>query len=89
MVVGRVDSIPETHNNLKTLLENLNLPGLSHKFAISADLKLVDILLGIQSCTSNPPWPYCLDYKVDKFGKPKQMENGCGRGSLRQEHGAI
>ena len=81
MVVGRVDSIPETHHNLKTLLEKLNLPELSHTFARSADLKLVDILLGIQSCTSIHSCPYCLGYKVDKFGK-KTNGKGLWKGTF-------
>ena len=48
-IVARVDSVTENHLNLKILLDSLNLHELSRDFRISCDLKLIDILLGIQS----------------------------------------
>ena len=62
-VLVRVDSFPENHFNIKILLDSLNLHELSKDFRISCDLKLIDILLGIQSCSSLHPCPYCEGMK--------------------------
>ena len=68
IIVARVDSIPENYHNLRTILDTLNLPELSQNFKIVSDLKVINILLGLQSCSSMHPCPYCMGYKVNKTG---------------------
>ena len=68
-IVARVDSVPENHFNLKVLLNSQHLHELSKDFRISCDLKLIDILLGIQSCSSLHPCPYCEGYKINRSGE--------------------
>ena len=52
LVVGRIDAVPENRTNVKVLIENLDLPEIKKDFAVIADLKLIDILCGIQSTSS-------------------------------------
>ena len=68
-IVARVDSVPENHFNLKVLLNSLNLHELSKDFIFSCDLKLIDILLGIQSCSSLHPCPYYEGNKINRCGE--------------------
>ena len=68
LIAARVDSIPENYHNLKTILDTLNLPELSQNCQIVCDLKVINILLGLQSCSSMHPCPYCMGYKTDKNG---------------------
>ena len=69
VIIARVDSIPENHHNLRVLLNALNLPSLSKIPRIVCDLKVMNILLGIQSCSCMHPCPYCFGFKVNKFGE--------------------
>ena len=69
VIIGaRVDCVPECNHNLKVLLDALELPRLHKDFRIVCDLKVVDILLGIQSCSAIHSCPYCEGYKVNKLG---------------------
>ena len=69
LVVGRVDNVPENRENVKVLVEKLNLPELQKDFKIVADIKLIDIMCGIQSTSSTHPCPYCKGAKLDKNGR--------------------
>ena len=68
-IIARVDSVPENHHNLRVLLNALNLSSLSKIPRIVCDLKVMNILLGIQSCSCMHPYPYCFGFKVNKFGE--------------------
>ena len=57
------------------LLESLNSRNWSNDFLLVCDLKLCNMLLGIQSCTSLHSCPYCEGHKVNEKG-----ENTNGRG---------
>ena len=74
--MSKADGIPETRANIETLLDSLNLPELEENFQLVCDLKLANIILGIQSCSSLYSCPYCEGSKVDESGKPT---NGRGR----------
>ena len=73
VIIGaRVDCVPECNHNLKVLLDALELPRLHKDFRIVCDLKVVDILLGIQSCSAIHSYPYCEGYKVNKLKLTKR-----------------
>ena len=65
MAVAKADEVPETRDNVEILLNSLNLPELSKECQVVCDLKLCNLLLGIQSCSSCFGCPYCEGYKVD------------------------
>ena len=69
LVVARVDNVPENRANVKVLVDKLNLPDLQKDFKIVADIKLIDIMTGIQSTSSTHPCPYCKGVKLDKKGR--------------------
>ena len=46
LIVARVDSILEKYHNLRTVMDTLNLPQLSHNYKIVCDLKVINILIG-------------------------------------------
>ena len=83
LVVARVDSVPENYTNVTILMSKLNLPALRKDFCVVADLKLVDIMVGIQSTSSMHPCPYCDGYKVDKTGKKTNQKGTFVKGSKR------
>ena len=66
-----MDHVPENRHNIEKLLDSLNLPDFKEDFQITCDLKLINIVAGIQSCSSLYSCPYCEGSKVsaDK-GKP-------------------
>ena len=83
LVVGRIDAVPENRTNVKVLIENLDLPEIKKDFAVIADLKLIDILCGIQSTSSIHCCPYCTGNKVDKSGKPTNKKGTWVKGEVR------
>ena len=83
IIVARVDSIPENYHNLKTILDTLNLPELSQNCKIVSDLKVINILLVLQSCSSMHPCPYCMGYKVNKNGLKTNQKGRFHPGKLR------
>ena len=70
-MIARVDQVPENYTNVTILMSRLNLTELKKDFCVVADLKLVDIMVGIQSTSSMHPCPYCDGAKFDK----KRCEN--------------
>ena len=87
LVIARIDQVPENYTNVTILMSKLNLPELRKDFCVVADLKLVDIMVGIQSTSSMHPCPFCDGHKIDKNGRktnqkgtfikgiPRTMEN--------------
>ena len=69
LVIARIDQVPENYTNVTILMSKLNLPELRKDFCVVADLKLVDIMVGIQSTSSMHPCPFCDGHKVDKNGR--------------------
>ena len=76
-------AVPENRTNVKVLIENLDLPEIKKDFAVIADLKLIDILCGIQSTSSIHCCPYCTGNKVDKSGKPTNKKGTWVKGEVR------
>ena len=49
-------------------MDTLNLPEFSQNCKIGSDLMVINIFLGLQSCSSIHPCPYCMGYKINKKG---------------------
>ena len=49
LVISRVDSVPEKRFNVKVIIDRINLPELQKEFCVIGDLKLIDLMVGIQS----------------------------------------
>ena len=62
-----VENIPETRENVKIILDRLNLGDIEVGDCIAADYKLINILVGIQGHTSSCPCAYCEWQKKDQF----------------------
>lgn len=58
LIAAKVDDIPETCENVEIVMNSLNLPELKLDFKVVAYMKLLNLLLGIQSCTSSFGCPY-------------------------------
>ena len=63
-------SCPENRTNMEIILNSLNLPNLSQDYQLVMDLKLINIVLGIQTCTSMFGCPFCESFKTDANGNP-------------------
>ena len=55
-VLAEASGVPENRTNVEILLNSLNLPLLSQDYQLVMDLKMTNIVLGIQTCTV----PVCL-----------------------------
>ena len=71
----------QTH--LEIVLKKLELPKLEKDFALVCDVKLIDILVGLQGCSAMYPCPYCLGCKVDEKGKPTNQRGTWQKGPPR------
>ena len=58
-VLAITKGIPETYFNVKTILAVLKLDNITFDFCLATDLKLQNILMGIQSNSSTYPCVYC------------------------------
>ena len=83
LTIAKADGVPEIRANVEILLDSLNLPELTEDFQLVCDLKLANIILGIQSCSSLYSCPYCEGSKVDKDGKPTSGRGCWQPGELR------
>ena len=83
LVIGRVDSVPENYENVKVLVEKINIPELRKDFCLVCDIKLIDIMVGIQSTSSIRPCPYCNGCKIDKFGRETNQKGKFIKGQPR------
>ena len=83
LVIARVDQIPENYSNVTILMSKLNLQELKKDFCVVADLKLVDIMVGIQSTSSMHPCPYCDGAKFDKTGRKTNQKGTFVKGRPR------
>ena len=83
LVVARVDNVPENYTNVKVLMNKIKLDELRKDFCVIADLKLIDIMTGIQSTSSIHSCPYCTGSKLDKFGKETNKKGTWYKGELR------
>lgn len=58
-ILAIVKGAPETYHNVKTIMKALNLEKVPFSFCLATDLKLQNILMGIQSSSSKYPCAYC------------------------------
>ena len=83
LIVARVDDIPECYENLSIIMERLKLKDVKKEFSLVCDIKLIDILVGLQGCSSMYPCPYCLGCKLDDEGKPTNQRGTFQKGEPR------
>ena len=69
LVLAKVDGVPETRHNIELMLNEMNLQDLGDNFQVVCDLKMMNILLGIQSSTSLFGCPFCEASKINEDGK--------------------
>ena len=82
-MLAKADGVPETYHNVKILLDSLDLPSLSQEFQIVCDLKMINLILGIQSCTAMFGCPFCEGHKVDINGKKTNQRGRWVKGKQR------
>ena len=77
LILANVEAIPETRANVKTILDKLNLQSEKFSFTLNSDLKLINIIVGIQGHSSSCPCPFCEWNKKDGVnGKAKDRTLG-------------
>ena len=67
MVLAIVEGTPEEYENVKKIMNQLNLNIRKLKYVFTMDIKLMNIILGIMSASSTYPCPYCTiknDFKM-------------------------
>ena len=60
LILLEADGAVENHFNVKKLFALLNLPSIGENFKMTADFKLIRILLGLSSGNPRHGCPYCL-----------------------------
>ena len=83
LIIARVDEVPECYENLETIMARLQLKKLKKEFSLVCDIKLIDILVGLQGCSSMYPCPYCMGCKLDDDGKPTNQRGTFRKGEPR------
>ena len=68
---------------MKVVMERLKLRKVEKEFSLVCDIKLIDMLVGLQGCSSMYPCPYCMGYKVDEEGKPTNQRGTFVKGEPR------
>ena len=63
MILALVPDIKETHRNIHTLFDIINLNNIEYR--IVADYKAMLITLGFQTSTATYPCPFCIVHKDD------------------------
>ena len=71
-----VDCVPEKRHNIELLLNALKLPEIYDDFQTVCDLKLVAMIMGLQSFSSVYGCPYCKTYKIDIETNSKTNRRG-------------
>ena len=69
LILAKADGVPETRHNVEIMLNAIRLHEIEDDFQVVCDLKMLNILLGIQSSTSLFGCPFCEASKVDENGK--------------------
>ena len=54
-----VENVPETYANVKKIMEKLDIGQLKFQDVMSSDLKLINMIIGIQGHGATCPCPYC------------------------------
>ena len=73
-VLAIVKSVPETHENTKAIMKALNLENVKLDFCLTADMKLQNIIMGLQGGSSTYPCVYCESARpFTKSGKLRTL----------------
>ena len=73
LLLAVIECIPETRANVKKIFDYLNLQS-DLASTINSDLKLINIIVGIQGHQSSCPCPYCEWLKKDGVtGEPAEL----------------
>ena len=70
-----VESIAETRYNIHTILSALDIK-VKVNDCLASDLKLINIILGLQGHSSSHPCPYCEVHKNNMAGNGKKRTLG-------------
>lgn len=66
--IAAIEKIKESYDNLALILSQIeNLDRI--KFFICSDIKLINIIIGIQSCSAKHPCPYCDTDDLKNFNQ--------------------
>lgn len=80
MLLAIAQGVRETYKNLKNMLDLLDMQGV--RYYASMDMKMANIFLGLQACSSTHPCPWCECPKND-FGKAQRSISMRTLGSIR------
>ena len=58
-ILAIVQGVPETYKNVEKILEALKLENVEFKFCLATDMKLQNIIMGLQSNSAAFPCVYC------------------------------
>ena len=87
LVPAKVRDIPENTHNLRTIFDEMKINEVSKRYKIVGDLKVYNMLLGMQSSGSLHPCPYGLCYKVDQHGQKTNQRGSWVKGENRTLEG--
>ena len=87
LIPAKVKDIPESTHNLRIIFDEIKINEVSKKYKMIGDLKVYNILLGIQSSGSLHPCPYGLCYKIDKNGQKTNQQGSWVKGDDRTLEG--
>ena len=59
MVILQSDKAIETHENVAKLIDLMKFPELDINYTFTADLKMVNLSVGLHSCNCIHSCPYC------------------------------
>ena len=65
-LLAKEAGVPETRENCEIIINSLNLSSLPDDIQIVCDLKLIGLLLGIQTASAMHGCPFCDSYKVNE-----------------------
>ena len=75
--------MPESRANYDILLNSLDLHNISDEFQIVCDFKLINIILGLQTCASRYSCAFCIGCKLDIDGNFSNKGGTYRKGEMR------
>ena len=87
LIPAKVRDIPESTHNLRVIFDAIKINELSKKYKMIGDLKVYNLLMGMQSSGSTHPCPYGLCYKVDQMGRKTNQKGSWVKGDDRTLEG--
>ena len=93
MIIFIVESVPENYTNVRVILEKLNIDKLDF-YTMSSDLKLINILLGLQSHSATHGCTWCTTITNNRNpnawcpGQPRTLGQISDMAKAFQENGS-